>query len=47
MPASSLPADWREMHMVHQLATFLCVPLFKAGGTVAGTLTLATGDGES
>ena len=47
VPASSLPADWRGLHAAHQLRTFLCVPLIQAGGKVVGTLTLASGDGES
>ena len=46
VPASSLPADWKELHAAHQLQAFLCVPLTKAGGKVVGTLTLATADGD-
>ena len=47
VPASSLPPDWQELHCTHQLAAFLCVPLTHVGGKVVGTLTLASGDGES
>ena len=47
VPASSLPPDWRELHCAHKLAAFLCVPLTQEGGKVVGTLTLASGDGES
>ena len=47
MPASSLPPDWRELHCAQQLVAFLCVPLTQEGGKVVGTLTLASGDGES
>ena len=43
----SLPPDWRELHCAQQLVAFLCVPLTQEGGKVVGTLTLASGDGES